>query len=211
MKKNATFILLLAVGLMMASCEPEDSVTIEDLDLVVTNHNPDFNFKAQKTYAMPDSVILINGEAYDGSTEYAKPAYATTILNAVKNNMRDKGWILVNKTASPYVIILPSVSQTTNVFYTYSYSYWGGYYPGYSGGWGWYYPGYYYPPTVSSYQSGSLFLQMTYPGDTTSSDLLPVEWTCIVNGLLEGSTASIQARITTDINQAFKQSPYLKQ
>ncbi len=211
MKNSSILVLLLAVGLMMAGCEPEDSVYVEDLDLVVTNYNPDFNFKAQKTYAMPDSVVLINGQDYDGSTEYAKPTYATPILDAIKKNMANNGWTLVNKNASPYVIILPSVSQTTNIFYTYSYAYWGWYYPGYSGGWGWYYPGYYYPPTVSSYKTGSLFLQMTHPGDTSASDLLPVEWICIVNGLMEGSTTSIQARITTGINQAFKQSPYLKQ
>lgn len=188
----------------------EDSADIQDLDLVVTNYNKDFAFGSKKTYAIPDSVVLINGEDYDGTTEYAKPVYANTMLNAIKTNMKNCGWTEVEKTDNPDVIILPSVSQTTNIYYYYSYSYWGWYYPYYSGGWGWYYPGYYYPPVTSSYKTGSMLIQMTDPSDAANSDVLPVAWTAVINGLAEGNTASIQTRIQTTISQAFVQSPYLK-
>ena len=116
----------------------------------------------------------------------------------------------LEKTDNPDVIILPSVSQTTNIYYYYSYSYWGSYYPGYPGGWGWYYPGYYFPPMASSYKTGSMLIQMTDPSSAATSDVLPVAWTAVINGLAEGNTASIQARIQTTITQAFVQSPYLK-
>jgi hypothetical protein len=38
-----------------------------------------------------------------------------------------------------------------------------------------------------------------------------VPWVCIINGLLEGSDQSILDRITTNIDQGFKQSEYLQQ
>lgn len=187
----------------------EDSAEIQDLDLVATNYNKDFAFSSKKTYAMPDSVVLIDGEDYDGTTEYAKPTYANAMLAAIKKGMAGYGWTLVDKTANPDVILLPSVSQTTNIYYYYSYSYWGSYYPGYPGGWGWYYPGYYYPPVTSSYKTGTMLIQMTDPSSAASSDVLPVAWTAVVNGLAEGNAASIQARIQTTIAQTFVQSPYL--
>jgi hypothetical protein len=46
--------------------------------------------------------------------------------------------------------------------------------------------------------------------DQASTNTLPVVWNGILNGLLEGSDASILARVTTNIDQMFKQSPYLK-
>lgn len=209
--KTFRFVFPLICLLSFAGCyEQYDPVYTDDLDLVITNYSPTYDFKSKVKYAMPDSVVLIDGEDFDGSVSYAKPLYANTILNAIKSNMAANGWQLVDKLASPDVIILPSVNQTTNVFYNYSYGYWGGYYPGYPGGWGWYYPGYYYPPTVSSYKTGSLLIQMTDPSNAAQSDQLPVVWIGLVNGLLEGSTTNIQLRINTSVNQAFKQSSYLK-
>ena len=39
---------------------------------------------------------------------------------------------------------------------------------------------------------------------------VPVVWTGIFNGMLEGSNAEIIARVQTAIDKAFAQSPYLK-
>ena len=44
-------------------------------------------------------------------------------------------------------------------------------------------------------------------GDT---DTTPPEWEAGINGLLQGSTSSINARIQKGIDQAFTQSPYIK-
>ena len=38
---------------------------------------------------------------------------------------------------------------------------------------------------------------------------VPVVWTGAMNGILSGSDASLQGRITTQMNQIFEQSPYL--
>jgi hypothetical protein len=212
MNKRKFLGALLGGVILLSGCyNYEDSADINDLDLVATNYQKDYNFNAKKTFALPDSVVLISGEGFDGTNEYAKQSYAKPMLDAIRFNMTKYGWKeeLVDSLAD--VIILPSVSQTTNVYYYYSYSYWNWYYPGgyYPGGWGWYYPGYYYPPTTSSYKTGSMFIQMTDPSNAANSDQLPVVWTGLINGLAEGSTASIQARIKTTVDQAFTQSSYL--
>jgi hypothetical protein len=50
---------------------------------------------------------------------------------------------------------------------------------------------------------------MTYPEGITAADNIPVVWSSILNGLLEGSTSQISTRISSSIDQAFDQSPYL--
>jgi hypothetical protein len=40
---------------------------------------------------------------------------------------------------------------------------------------------------------------------------VPIVWIGVINGLVEGSQASINARVLTDIDQAFTQSEYLQQ
>ena len=97
-------------------------------------------------------------------------------------------------------------------------------YPWYGGGWygGWYpgYPGgcYYcgYPPQVSytKYEVGSVILDLydlrqIPDGGTVPSDFDP-SWLAVVRGLL-GSTNQFNGdRTTSGIQQAFSQSPYLK-
>ena len=125
--------------------------------------------------------------------------------------MIDYGWTEVDKDAGPDVILLVTSMTTTNLYYYYDWGYWGWYYPGYNPGWGWYYPGY-YPPYVTSFRTGSIFVQMVDQKAMTTphEGNVPILWYCIVNGLVEGSTADILGRTQTNINQAFIQSPYLK-
>lgn len=204
-------MFLLLLGITLAGCYPQyDPVYSEDLDLVITNHDDKFNFGGIKTYARPDTVRRIDGEDFNGNIEYANSTLSKSIISSIDRNMQAYGWQLVDKSVAD-VIILPTTTQTTNVYYYYYMGYWGSYYPGYYPGWGygWYYPGY-YPPVATSYKTGSLLMQMTYPKDTGVTGRVTVPWTGLVNGLLEGSTAEIQVRVTNTIDQAFKQSPYLK-
>jgi hypothetical protein len=62
---------------------------------------------------------------------------------------------------------------------------------------------------VSGVRSGSVLLQMTHPDGMGGNDNIPVVWTGVFNGLLQGSQESINQRISQTIDQAFNQSPYL--
>jgi len=78
---------------------------------------------------------------------------------------------------------------------------------GYGPGWGGGYP---YVPVVTSYTTGTLIIDMIDPNNpNTSEEIIPIIWSAFLNGLVTGSEASIQTRVTNGINQAFDQSPYL--
>ncbi|SHO64361.1 DUF4136 domain-containing protein [Algoriphagus zhangzhouensis] len=202
---------VLALG-MITSCTPEGAEYIDELDIVYTNHDPDFVFSSQNTYALPDQVVKITEEIVDGEPgdepEYIDPAYSVTILNSIRSNMNSLGYTEVDKSANPDLIVLPSAMQTDQLYFYYDWWYWNWWYPGWGTGWGWYYPGY-YPPQVSRIRTGTVFLQMTQPEGINAADQIPVIWTGVMNGLLEGSKDQVATRINNSINQAFTQSPYL--
>jgi len=196
-------------------CYPNGPEYNSDFDLVYTNYSSEFPFSQRQTFALPDSVVKLTGDVVTnpGSPpSMLSSTYSTVILNQLKQNMQQCGWTLVDKNSNPDVILLAMSTTTTNLYYYYDWGYWGWWYPGYSNGWGWYYPGY-YPPYVSYYRSGSVFIQMVDQKTVASPQgvgNVPVVWVSILNGLVEGGSADITNRIQTNITQAFTQSPYLK-
>lgn len=198
---------------LISGCYPKGAEYTEELDLVYTNYDDQFNFASKQTYAIPDSVIEITGETFsdpdgDGKPSFLPAASAQIILDQINQNMTSYGWQKVDKRNAPDVVMLVSVSTTLNLYYYYDWWYWGWYYPGWYPGWGWYYPGY-YPPYVTGYRSGSVFIQMIDNGSAVSGTI-PVKWSCILNGLAEGGAAQIGPRVQNSIDKAFAQSPYLK-
>ncbi|WP_335966666.1 DUF4136 domain-containing protein [Galbibacter sp. PAP.153] len=197
--------------LLITGCDQDGPDYVDELDVVYTNYDDSFNFDEQLTYAVPDSIIEVDDIDFDDeliSPDFIDPIYADVILDNIVANMDNRGWQQVDKDADPDVIILAAAMQTTNLYYYYDWGYWGWWYPGFYPDWGWWYPGY-YPPVVSAYRSGTLVLQMTYPAGIGVNDNIPVVWTSAINGLLEGSTSSINDRLKNTVDQAFIQSPYL--
>lgn len=200
--------LLLVAGLI--ACSPEGATFVEEQDVVYTNYNEGFAFGPQSTYALPDEVISISNGGLAGDSErpdFLPQQYAAPILATLRSNMNSLGYREVDESAAPDLVLLPAMLQTTQVYYYYDWWYWSWYYPG--GGAGWYYPGY-YPPTVTSVRSGSLFVQMTSPKEVDGNNNIAVQWMAIVNGLLEGEVSNAASRIDRTLNQAFSQSPYLQ-
>ena len=196
--------LLLSVALL-SGCYPGGPEYIEDLDLVVTGHDASFDFDEMETYALPDRIVKITGNLEEGDeVEFINDNYAAIILERIRDNMEDYEWVEVGEDQNPDVIILPSAMQSTTLVWYYDYWYWDWYYPYYW--WGWYYP---YPIYGGSYSSGSVFLQMTYPEGITAGDNIPVIWSSILNGLLEGDASQLGGRVSKSVDQAFDQSPYL--
>ena len=195
----------------LSACYPDESEITDDR--VYTNYDSQFDFKGKVSYSIPDSIIKIGGAALDdpdgdGKPAFLSPEYSGAILNSIKENMTKFGWTLVDKNNDPDVVLLVSVTTTTQVTYHYNWSYWNWWYPGSQASWGWQYRGYYYPPYVSSYRLGSVFIQMTDYSPAAETDSIPVVWNCILNGLINGS-ANLTPRLTESINTAFSQSAYL--
>ncbi|MFN6116122.1 MAG: DUF4136 domain-containing protein [Flavobacteriales bacterium] len=210
MNRSLRNVLLLMTGVaLFSSCYPDQPDNIDEYDIVYTNYSPTYDFKAFNTFAVPDSVVIITGDLAEGEQPAkVSPEFGDQIVGRIRQNMDRLGWTEVAPTENPDVLVLPSAVKTLNVdAYYYGGGYWGWYYPYY--GYGWYYPGYY--PTYTSYTTGSLILTMIAPDDLSPTENQPVLWVGVLNGLLEGSDASIITRMTTNIDQAFKQSEYLQQ
>ena len=110
--------------------------------------------------------------------------------------MLQLGYTKVVNPADADVLILPFVSSTTWISGG-CYYYWDYWYP---------YPGYCYP-VAYTYTTGSLVIAMS---DQNNSDETNALWVAGINGLMsESTTADISVRIDTNIDQAFRQSPYL--
>jgi len=216
MKTVMNFLAIFIPMAMLQSCYPDGAEYVDELDIVYTNYDPSFNFKATKTFALPDSIIKIDATKFSSKNGTDKPEfissqYATVIINTLRENMISYGWTEVDKNENPDVILLSSVTSTTHVYYYYDWYYWNWWYPGWYGGWGWYYPGYYYPTYRTGYRSGTLFIQMVDAKNTITDGNIIVPWSAEFNGLLQGTVSSLNARFKKSIDQAFIQSPYLKQ
>lgn len=204
MRKRLISTGLVTSLLFFWGCTLQGPEYTEELDLVVTSYDTKFDFKTPGTYAMPDKVVKITGDP-TAPPEYVKDIYGIPMLATIDQNMADLGWTKVDVGADPDIQLMPAAWTTTTIV---SGGYWGGYYcwwyPYYCGGGGWYYP--YYP--VSTYSTGTMLMTMTDAKHEGTDGGLPVVWTGTMNGLLSG-TYEVD-RVTKGINQAFKQSPYLK-
>ncbi len=200
---------LLLIPLFLSSCYPDYGMSTSDYDIVITRYDSETNFQTFKTYAMPDSVFHIIPENED---DEISRAYDKQIIARVKSNMEELGYTRVpadsDNVTDQTVIVL--INATSSSYYGYSY------YPGWGyPGWG-YYPPYwgYYPGWAVPYQysTGSVIIEM-YDGSKIDheNETAPLIWMGGINGLTSGSSSSsISTRINQSIDQAFKQSPYLK-
>jgi hypothetical protein len=216
LRRRASLGVGLAAGVLLAgaACYPGgDDFGVEDYDVVLTTHDEAADFGAYQTYAMPDSVIHLLEEGEDAVV--LSREYDDLILDLASDNMESLGYV---READPAangadVILLVGAVGTSETQYWwadwwYNWGYWGGwgYYPGWGPGWGWGYP----PGYVGSveFEEGTLLLTLVDPAMASSTEQeVPVVWAGAVRGLLTGGAAA--ARITSGINEAFAQSPYL--
>ncbi len=203
---------VLVIATVSISCFPSGPEYFDELDIVYTNYDDSYDFQSKNTFTVPTRVIKIDQEYVPGDPDFepdfVSPEYAEAILFSIRSNMANLGYTEVETEENPDLIILPAVFQTDELYFYYDWWYWNWFYPGWGPGWGWYYPGY-YPPQVSRIRTGTVIMQMTDPKNQSASDKIPVVWTGVINGLLEGNEATTTSRIRTTINQAFDQSPYL--
>ena len=196
--------LLIFATASLFSCQR--GVTTDDV--VATYHNPNVAFAGYKTYAMPDSVVLVGDMSLQASLNNK---YQTQILNTINSNMTSIGYIQKANKDSVDLIILPTViisSQPYAVNSGYAInSYWGWYEPDWDySDYGW---GYGWEVDTYSYETGSILIQMVdqkNPGNNNKK--LNSVWACYINGVIYNNE-NITAAINKDINQAFTQSQYL--
>jgi hypothetical protein len=207
MKKRTFLILTVLSGFLLWGCYPGGAEYTEDLDVVLTSYNQDFDFSTVSTYAMPDRIVKITGDVAEGEApRFIPDASAAQIISRIESNMSALGWERIenladggiDSLANPDVVLIPAAWETTTIFYYYDYWYWW---------YGGYYPGYYPPMYASSYTTGTLMWTLIDDNEISGTGSPVRQWTAAVNGLLTGSFNV--TRINKAIDQAFTQSPYL--
>ena len=220
MKKLLIKIGVIAgIAIAMTACYPGGAEYTSDTDIILTNYNPDFNFKSVQTYYLSDSISFIA----EDTTETINGEIAKQIIDELERNFDARGYtrLFPEDSIGPP----PNVSVVVSVIKVKNYQVYGGYpwYGGWGWGWGWYkstnyygYPGYgwgypYYPTYVTSYETGTVKWDMFDPDNVDEEEeIIYVEWTGALNGVLGSSVSNTQTRITNGIDQAFRQSPYLQ-
>jgi hypothetical protein len=208
-------ILCITVAAAFVSCRKlPDFETLTYNFIVVTSHDSTANFSNYKTYYMADNLTLIGDDANDTvvSSDIGDP-----MVNAIINNMAERGFTRVNTPELADLGINTAVITVTTTVVSYPPSYWWGYggyggcYYGYCGG---YYPSYpYYGygySTTYTYSTGSLMLQMADLKNVDQEhNKINILWTNFNTGVLGNTGQNIQAGVDA-INQAFKQSAYIQ-
>ncbi len=213
MKKRWSILPAFAgITLGLASCYPGEVTSIQQLDVVVTAHDDTVTFTSFTTYALLDSVVHIDLEDNNNDSLLTRDNDAL-ILSRVAAGMEGYGYTEETDpdNNTPDVILqVGALAVTHGAYVSYPWWDWWGWYPSYPCcGPGW---GYYYPPGVGAvrYDVGTLVITMIDPARVAPLDsTVTVVWVAGINGLLQGSGAGISARITSAIDQAFDQSPYL--
>jgi hypothetical protein len=215
-KRSRVSLVIAAAALLggVAACYPGEIDSVGELDLVLTFFDSTANFEAIGTYAMPDTIIRFDG--LDGMEDEGNPEVDPQILAAVAAELDALGYTRIDETSPtpPDVVVLLMVNRSDTAYWYGGgwWNYWGWYggwnpwYPGWGGG---YYPGYPWAPVYAGTQSQGSLLMTMIDGNAATGEEIPVIWSSIVNGMLEGSDASILTRFRSLIRQAFDQSPYL--
>jgi len=202
-------VAALAITAIVA-CYPGEPTNIGELDMVATIYDTAFNYQTNRTFFQFDTVFHISDPDNPADTVAISRQFDQQMINLVKTNMRNLGYIdsTPSQTFQPDVYTSISITASRN-YQAYSFYPWWGY-PGYPywpcclGGPGWGYPS----GGVTSYRVGTIFIDMIDVDQTVATDSIQIVWNGAINGPFEGSVTA--ERIDRTFNQAFVQSEYLR-
>ncbi len=217
--KRLLFLLLTGLfAQLLVSCYPEGADDAEDYDVAMTTYDRDKDasyFAGLKTFSMPDTIVYFVNKQDEiaGNHQFDK-----SILQLIEKQFTDLGYQRITGSATDSPDFVVTVSAFSNVNYYFVNNNWYNYWNWYDGwywynwnfgpNWGPYYP--WSPVSVLSYRSGSIVIDMLDPANVADgSNKIPVIWSGIVDGIIDGSPNSILQRAETQIRQCFAQSPYL--
>ena len=204
------FLLLMAgawavLGITGCIKEPMNNLSAPESRIYITNRDSTANFSAYTTFSIADSVTVIDNNNLAGKQMTSTDA---GFIDAVRNEMKARGYAEVSKGASPDLgINISRIYNTYTGVMTYP-NYWGmydhyydPYYWGYGG-----YP-YYFPPLYSFYEvtEGALSVDILDLKDASATQRIKGLW----QGLIRGSGIFSQDPVP-QVKALFDQSDYLR-
>jgi hypothetical protein len=191
-------------------CQTEpDSAKLIDQMVVSTNFDPEADFAAYTTYAIPtDTIGFVSNNSTDTIITSPESTFPRQVLSVIRRNLDDRGYVRVARNENPDVGVNVMVVNDFNLFqevvYPGGYGYPGSYYSGYYG-----YGSYYYYPYVNTYayNTGVLIIELVDLKNRTPDNKVKVVWDAYLGDVY--STIDRAKQSEDAINQAFIQSPYL--
>ena len=218
-----TLSALLGIMMIIGGCYPGGPEYNSDYDLIATEYSEEYwSANTPTTYYMPDSLgWIVDREDLDNNDGDLTREYDAFILGEVAENMALYGYqrvpdLDVDNPPDLYVFTQAIAVKNTTVSYVPGYPWYGGGYPGWGGYWpgyggGGYYPGWGGGTVSSSYTTGTVLIDIADAKNLDEENkIIPYVWTAGVDGLLSSSSASNEQFVSQSIEQAFIQSPYLK-
>lgn len=204
-------LFISAAVLLLAACHKEPYP--QDVDneyLVYTSPGKDVNFTQYQTFDIADSLLVI-GQSQ--KPLYSQSQSALAIIQAFRTNMEKLGYIYTPSNPDADLgIQVTYIVKTERFVQYYDNPYWWLDYPGYwpSGYWGnWH--GFYYPrPVTYTYTTNALLTDIVnLTEEEEDGKPLEILWTSYIGGPAGSSVQNDVKRLTSAIDQAFAQSPYI--
>lgn len=202
------YIVFIAIAGWGCQREPDTAKLIDQM-VVSTNYDPEADFTAYTTYAIPtDTIGFVSNNSDDTIIVSPESTFPRHVLTALRQKMSDRGYTRVNRNEDPDIGVNVMVVNDFNLFqevvYPGSYGYPGSYYGGY-----WGYGSYYSYPYVNTYayNTGVLIIELVDLKNRTPDNKVKVVWDAYLGDVY--STIDRIKQSAEAIDQAFVQSPYL--
>jgi hypothetical protein len=185
--------------LLAGGCYPGGAEFVDELDVVFTDFDDNYDFGSQASFHLVDSIYV----ARDPGDPILPSSTRNAILTTIRTNMTSRGYTSLPDTVGADMVLLVTVNLTDKTFTTlFPVCCWGA--PGW--GWGW---GAGWVPVSQSYTTGAILVQMVDPETFDyANQLYLVHWLGAGYGINSGSQTFVDNRIRRAINQMFTQSPY---
>lgn len=204
------YISIIVAAIAGWGCQSEpDSAKLIDEMVVSTNYDPDADFSAYTTYAMPtDTIGFVSNNSDDTIIVSPESTFPRHVIAAMKQNMDDRGYTRVTRNDNPDIGVNLMVVNDFNMFqqvvYPGSYGYPGNFYGGY-----WGYGSFYSYPYVNTYayNTGVLIIEFVDLKNRTPDNKVKVVWDAYIGDVYSAIDRLAQSKKAID--QAFIQSPYI--
>lgn len=206
MKWAPAFVLVASLACVSCLSYPDTRERLDD-DIVLTRFDSKATFGSYATFSIRPEVPLADGSE---SPRLVDEAAATTLVEAVARNLTARGYVRVEPTVAADLGVEISITTEVNTQRT-CYSY--GYYRGYGSPY-WGYSGYsYYAPygcTTTAWTSGTVVIDLLDLRAAGTSSQINAIWLGAVYRVLATTAPENLPRAEAGIDQAFRQSPYLR-
>ncbi|TAJ13840.1 DUF4136 domain-containing protein [Marinilabiliaceae bacterium JC017] len=211
--RNLTYATLVAL-LILAGCYPGGPEFVDELDIAISHYDPDYfdDDLTGTTFEMPDSVVYLKDGKENEDADHSKDGQ---LLDQIRDHMLANGFneFVEAEGQEPNLIVaVISITSTQGGYIWNPYPpgywdwwYWGPGYPGWGWGPGWGYPYYY------SYKTGTIVTELgNWDERDEEKETVPSIYHGALNGLLQGSSSYIDARVKQGLDDLFNQAPFDK-